>query len=84
MSTGSRPDVWQTADLLQQTLRTAEAQLVELRSLLAALPIPPAGPRCPLCGYRSATNLPSVREHLETVHGLDGDVLEEASTAPAC
>lgn len=65
---GDRPDVWQVADALQQDLRAADAKLVELRALLSRLAISPARPRCPVCGYRSAMNLPSVAEHVEQHH----------------
>lgn len=36
-----RHAIWQTADRLQMNLRTCQAQLVELRSMIAALNLEP-------------------------------------------
>ena len=67
MSNDERPDIWKVADALQQDLRNANAKLVQLRSLLSGFSIPET-PRCPLCGYRSGMNMPSVSEHMERDH----------------
>lgn len=64
----ARPDVWRIADTLQQTLRAASAQLVELRAQLAALDIPDTiRVACEACGltFRGPASL---SEHLYVSH----------------
>lgn len=67
MKPSERPDIWHVADALQMDLRSANAHLVQLRSLLSGMSIPET-PRCPICGYRSSMNMPSVSEHMERDH----------------
>jgi len=66
-----RSDLWRLADAIQMDLRAAQTKMVELRSILASLSLPDSRPSCPLCGYRSAMNLPSIAEHVEQVHQRD-------------
>lgn len=69
-------DLWTLADAIQMDLRAATAKLVQLRAELAALDLPFEEPRCPECGYRSALNMPSVREHRAEAHGIRQEALE--------
>lgn len=62
-------ELWQQLDRLQMTLRQAAAQLVEVRSQVAALKLPERSEhKCPNCGIvrKSAAGL---AEHVYVSHG---------------
>lgn len=66
--TQPRHDIWQLADKIQMDLRAAQAKLVELRSMLAALDLPDeTRTTCPRCELRfRGPN--TLAEHLHTSH----------------
>jgi hypothetical protein len=64
----SDKDVMDLTHSLQQDLRAASAKLVQLRAMLASLPLPtPDEMKCPRCGVRTAGPF-TLRSHLANVH----------------
>jgi hypothetical protein len=67
-----RHEIWKAADGLQMTLRSASAQLVELRARLAGLELPDASSVvCPRCGVKRPGER-TLSEHVHVSH--DGPV----------
>lgn len=69
-----RHDIWQLSDKIQMDLRAAQAKIVEMRAMLAALDLPDQSRlECPHCGLRFSGPL-TLAEHRYQSHG--GDVPE--------
>jgi hypothetical protein len=81
---GDRSDLLRLAKRCDDTLRQARAQLDDLRTMIAALPLPdrPARHACPLCGLDRKNSI-ALAEHVELIHEMTLEAAIAAQRAEA-